>query len=473
VTRSRSRRPHSSTDTPTAAQQYNSTMYLQFHLLLFTSISITFRTFHPPNGPIVSTSIVSLLPPTASTQFAHLNAIPVPYFLIRASFHCPVLPTSRSLIAILLFISGNIHLNPGPANHHVSLHTLNIHSLFHIDRSAYIHDTVDTNNPDIFAFTESWHNPSSTTPAQLSDITPSGYQLFSIPRSLPTANHNHKPATGGGVAFLCRDLLSPTQFQLPQYQSFESISIHLSNLPRQLTILNIYRPPDSSPYSKPFSTFLQEFTSLLTLVNTYSYFAITGDFNIHCNNTSDPQTAQFLSLLSDFNLEQHVTFPTHTQGNTLDLLITPASNSPASISCLPATPSDHYALLTLFDTPPPPAHPTITRSFRRINSINIQLFLSDLSASELITSPPDALVDLVNCFNSTLSSILDKHAPLITKTLRSSKSNPWFTPALKSLKKIRRNLERHWKSMPSPANLVALRSASNCYHNAILIAKKL
>ena len=81
--------------------------------------------------------------------------------------------------------------------------------------------------------------------------------------------------------------------------------------------------------------------------------------------------------------------------------------------------------------------------------------------------------DLVNCYNSTLTNILDKHAPLITKTIQSPKSNPWFSPGLKVLKKIRRNLERRWKSLPTAANLSALRTASNSYHKAILAAKKL
>ena len=134
---------------------------------------------------------------------------------------------------------------------------------------------------------------------------------------------------------------------------------------------------------------------------------------------------------------------------------------------------DPFAILTIFNMPCPPAPQPATRTFRRINSINLPDFLSDLSISDLITSPPHDLTDLVDCFNSTLTNILNKHAPLITKTVQSPKSNPWFSPGLKVLKKIRRNLERRWKSLPSFANLAALRAASNSYHNAILAAKKL
>ena len=445
---------------------------MSFHLLLLL-LSVAFRSLHTSTSHPFCTS--SLLTPTASTQFAHLNYFPVPYFLLQSLFRCPASPTSRPLIAILLFLSGNIHLNPGPINRHVSLHTLNIHSMFHPNRSTYIDDIIHTNNTDIFALSETWHNPISTTPAQLISATPPGFQLFSTPRS-SVLSHNlarNTPPSGGGVAFLCRDLLSPTSFQLPDYHSFEAISIRLANITPQLTIFNIYRPPNTSSYSSPFSTFLDELSSLLTLACTCTNFVITGDFNIHCNNLSDSQATQFLSLLDDFNLIQHVNFPTHIDGNTLDLLITSTSYPPTSVSCLPGTPSDHYAILSTFNTPLPPAPKPATRSFRRINSINIPDFISDLSTSDLISAPPHDLANLVHCYNSTLTNLLDKHAPLITKTVQSPKSNPWFSPGLKALKRIRRNLERRWKSLPSAANLSALRTASNAYRNSILSAKKL
>ena len=203
------------------------------------------------------------------------------------------------------------------------------------------------------------------------------------------------------------------------------------------------------------------------------FFDITGDFNIHVNNFSDPNTLQLTSILSDFNLSQLVSFPTHTSGNTLDLFIyQPCPFYSPAATCLPATPSDHFAILTTqrFRTS---SAPTITRSFRRLKAINISDFNSDLSTSELILSPPSLLDDLITCYNSTLASLLDKHAPLISKKFNPSKSCPWFTPALKLLKRARRQLERNWLSLPSLANRTAFRRASNAYHTAIISAKKL
>ena len=454
-------------------------MHFRFRCLLL--LAITSRFLFPrhlyPQFARIPTNHSCHWAPTASSQFCCLNTIPFPYFLSHRQLLSK--PCNPPLAAILLFLSGDIQLNPGPTNTPIKICTINIRSLFHETRSIFIDDLIHTNNPDVFAFSETWHSIDTTTPAQLSEVTPSGFQLFSLPRSSSgLTRHTAAPTkevSGGGLAFLCKDSLSPEIFSLPVYKSFEVFSVSLTRLSRRLTIFNVYRPPDSSHYSQPFSSFLTDFASFLTIASTIPHnFLITGDFNIHCNNISHPQVAQFQSILSDFNLQQHVNFPTHKDGNTLDLLITPV-NSPLTptVTSLPSTPSDHFALLSVISTQSPPLHPVVQHSFRRINAINIDDFISDLSTSELLLDPPSELDELVDCYNSTLINILNGHAPLITKPIRSSKSNPWYTPALHALKKTRRTLERQCRSLPTLANLAALRKASNHYHHAILAAKKL
>jgi hypothetical protein len=71
-----------------------------------------------------------------------------------------------------------------------------------------------------------------------------------------------------------------------------------------------------------------------------------------------------------------------------------------------------------------------------------------------------------------LSSILNKHAPVKTKILRPKPANPWFTPALKKLKRARRRLEHIWSRSHSAYDLVRLRSTTNHYHAAIIKAKR-
>jgi len=71
------------------------------------------------------------------------------------------------------------------------------------------------------------------------------------------------------------------------------------------------------------------------------------------------------------------------------------------------------------------------------------------------------------------SSLIDKHAPLKTKTIRAKPINKWYTPALSTLKSARRHLEKLWLHTRSPNHLKLLRTATNKYHSSIIAAKKL
>ena len=97
-------------------------------------------------------------------------------------------------------------------------------------------------------------------------------------------------------------------------------------------------------------------------------------------------THQFLSLLSSFNLTQHVNFPTHDQNHILDLVITSSDSSLApSLSVTHCSPSDHFPIFTKLSVDRTPLAPPTFHSFRRLHSIDSNSFLSDLQCSRLIT----------------------------------------------------------------------------------------
>ena len=155
---------------------------------------------------------------------------------------------------------------------------------------------------DIIALAKTWIR-SSTTPAELIDSTPPGYSLFSAPRS-HTGNPS-KLILAGGTAFLIKEPFVQNS-AAPHYSSFEYSSITLKFPKAQFTLFNVYRPPPPSPYSQPFSTILNQFSSFLFNAATTPYeFIITGDFNIHVDDLGDTQTIQFLYLLASCNLTQH------------------------------------------------------------------------------------------------------------------------------------------------------------------------
>jgi len=204
-----------------------------------------------------------------------------------------------------------------------------------------------------------------------------------------------------------------------------------------------------------FFSFLTELGTLLSLATTTPHeFLITGDFNLHLDEPNNSQAQQFLSVLNSTNLTQHVSFPTHKDNHTLDLVIT-ANDSSLSlvINYSPVSPSDHFAILSTLAISPLPSSRLFHCSFHCLKSISISKFTRDVLSSRLITHPPTDLSDLVESYNSTLATLLDKHAPLKTKSIHAKPPSPWFTPALSKLKSAHRHLERIWFHTHSPNDI--------------------
>ena len=85
----------------------------------------------------------------------------------------------------------------------------------------------------------------------------------------------------------------------------------------------------------------------------------------------------------------------------------------------------------------PPAVKKILH-FRKLNGIDIEEFRSDIIASQLTRSPRDDIDGLVAQYNDTMSNILDKHAPLITKEVRVRPNTPWYDESVTLAKRERR-----------------------------------
>ena len=88
-------------------------------------------------------------------------------------------------------------------------------------------------------------------------------------------------------------------------------------------------------------------------------------------------------------------------------------------------------------------------------------FKHDLLLSDLFTNTPLGLNELIACYNQTLTSILDKHAPLMKKTITVRPRVPWFNATIKDAKKLRRKLERKWRKSGSTTDRQLFSNARN------------
>jgi len=139
-------------------------------------------------------------------------------------------------------------------------------------------DDIVSHHPDLFCLTETWIK-NSTTCAELKDCTPPNYTFLSTPRT--SSKGNSSAVVGGGTGFLIREPFTQLSTSVPQFSSFEHSSVTLKLPQSKISFFNIYRPPSSSPFSKPFSFFLDEFNSFLSVAATTPHeFVITGSMLI-------------------------------------------------------------------------------------------------------------------------------------------------------------------------------------------------
>ncbi len=317
------------------------------------------------------------------------------------------------------------------------------------NKTHSLRDYIVGNGIKVCAITETWLKPQNVV--EMGELTPEGYQL----------EPNHRLYNkAGGIAVIYQKNLKLQVKDKGNKSSYQYMDILIPSGSSSVRLVVIYRPPTSQSNPVPESTFLDEFASHLeVLMLCPQSLCITGDFNFHMdllhipaeNLTTDYQkkchrlATQLDDLLTSFGLIQSISGPTHRNGHTLDLLITRQNDSilngqPTIDSYL----SDHWSLL--FDvTLRKPAPVIKTSSFRKIKSIHMEDLRSDLSQSDIICNPPEDLHALVDCYNTCLSSLLDKHAPVITKEVPVKDRQPWYSDEIRDAKRCRRKLERKYK----------------------------
>ena len=160
-------------------------------------------------------------------------------------------------------------------------------------------------------------------------------------------------------------------------------------------------------------------TQLLSITGSENRnIVLLGDLNIHVDNPEDPNAGQILAILEAFGLEQHITFPTHQLGHTLDLI---ATESKFKLTCPPIPGpylSDHRSVIIetnnrkLTETPQ-------YREYRKLTEAAIMEFQQSFNNQPILDVTN--LEDAVNQQNVQMLRSLDKVAPM--KKRRSVKKN--------------------------------------------------
>ena len=242
----------------------------------------------------------------------------------------------------------------------------------------------------ITAIIETWLTDNDS--ALSSQLTPRGYYVILTNRSTPSC--------GGGLALVYSSNLKLVFSTIPSVSSCEMLICHLrcSSYTIQIVLFDL----TSSSITAFYDDLMYIFES-----KSSDNTIILGDFNIQYNSSNTPASS-LKCLLYEFSLPQHIHFPTNTNGNCINLVISPSSSKLVSS---PFKISDHFAvifelLLPTFAIPRP------VSSLRKISAINITSFVRsvcsqlDIHQCHLL---PDSHFDN---FNSTVSNSLYLHLSL-------------------------------------------------------------
>ena len=179
---------------------------------------------------------------------------------------------------------------------------------------------------------------------------------------------------------------------------------------------------------------------------------------------------KFKALLNQYNLSQHVTIPTHTAGNTLDLVITRSDLLVTGLKSDQSVDSDHFALIfNLSFQSPGAVKRTIT--YRNWKSVDIPVLRSDIAKAfdGFTTQDPESAVE---SYNSVLKDIVDKHAPEKSRVIVVRADAPWYTSELVKEKRLRRKLERKYDKTKLAVDKERLDNQRNIYNYLLTQAKQ-
>lgn len=317
------------------------------------------------------------------------------------------------------------------------------------NKSLSVAELLKDNNYDILALTETWAGTNTDQQAWGEIVLP-GYEYHQIPRQTGRR--------GGGVAVVYRSSLSLSIVRSTvneEFNQFEYLDcmINIDKHPA-VRLCVVYRPPPSIHNELKTNSFLEEWAAYLDQLSVSPHHVIiTGDFNFHMEDSSNADTIKFTSLLDSHGLTQHIKEPTHVKGHTLDLVITrdtdgsllqpPKVFDPCLFDQNGVPTRDHFAVSFCMHVPKPP-NPRKVVNYRELRKINVQDFVRDIASCSEIQNVDKSLDELVEAYNKNLTTIVDKHAPLCTRTITLRPHSPWYTEELRTAKHERRRRERKW-----------------------------
>ena len=233
----------------------------------------------------------------------------------------------------------------------------------------------------------------------------------------------------------------------------------MDNREDQYGITNLYYPGYSMKHSFTHAAFLSDFEDLVENVLCGNRKRIIlGDFNIHTEDNSKPETLNLERILNKCSLILHETPKTHQLGGVIDLVISDENivnemSKPVVLSDYDDI-SDHYPVsLDIFFNPAGKKN-KITVKCQKFSESHIRDIVALINESqdlmEIFECP--SVDNMVQKYNRSISKICNDISPAIIKDVYQRSQQPWFTEVLRQKKREKRKSERKWLKNKNASN---------------------
>jgi hypothetical protein len=344
-------------------------------------------------------------------------------------------------------------LNNNKLKENVICLNLNCHSV--IGKDVLVGQELREQKADFAILTETWYSDEKESQFLTSDFNQNGYKVS-------VANRQNK--SGGGVALTCRVGINMRRLLSGAMRSFEYGVWQLVFKSMTIHCVGIYRPPilaTPNQFVNEFFPFMED------IVAKYSNLVVLGDFNLHINDTTS-SILNFNNSLTALGLKQHVDFPTHIEGQSLDLVITELANGIELLSCEPGSFLSDHCVVKCVTKIKKENIVSKSVSFRDFKNMDNEGFAKDLREMSITY---DTVDEYVNQFENNIEKLLNTHAPIKEKVQIYRTPKPWFSESIVTLKRVMRRAERLWRLHRQSRDYEIFKCARFKYHSALINEK--
>ena len=285
------------------------------------------------------------------------------------------------------------------------------------------------------------------------------------------STHNRQGHKGGGIALITESDLAIKLRSSGVKPTFEYATWEVSIGCKIITFMTIYHPPYSLINKSTNGMFLDEFTDYMTdLLPDSTNNIVMGDFNLHINKEDDVNSAIFMDTIEAMGLYQHVSFPTHQSGNTLDLIISELQNSIAIKTITPGPfISDHCAIISTLNIKKLPTERT-NKEVRKTHKITTEEWMNEFDPNKVALNCN--LEETVANLGIELKHTLDKLAPLKRCSISLRPKMPWYDKEMAQHKAKVRRKEKRWIRYKLPSCWIEFKNTRNSYYGRLNHKKK-